>query len=197
MLGPSNGGWFWESDLRMHWRFSGIFEFRWLIIQKNVYNALSSFTPVCLCLESFSSSRGFFGHNEWATNNIPHDSNKISKENSSIFQGIRLTEEILHQLICWLSPYLQGFIHPRCCRLKDRISRKRLIPGIHCLWTRSTKFLLRMPAASTHVTWTVKISTGTGTPCTFTSVFSFSNGWTTHPKVQGWKDLNALHALRF
>ena len=33
------------------------------------------------------------------------------------YHTILLMEEILHQLICSLSHYLQGFIHPRWCRI--------------------------------------------------------------------------------
>ena len=32
---------------------------------------------------------------------------------------ILLMEEILHQLIWQISHYLQGFIHPRCCRISS------------------------------------------------------------------------------
>ena len=33
--------------------------------------------------------------------------------------NVRLMEEILHQLIGSLSNYLQGFIHPRWCRISS------------------------------------------------------------------------------
>ena len=47
--------------------------------------------------------------------------------------------KILHQLISKLSDYLQGFIHPRCCRISSinsmiypLINHNRLIPPTHC-----------------------------------------------------------------
>ena len=42
---------------------------------------------------------------------------------------ILLLEEILHQLICSLSYYLQGFIHPRWCRISSINSRYTGIPA--------------------------------------------------------------------
>ena len=51
-------------------------------------------------------------------------------------------EEILHQLIGSLSHYLQGFIHPRRCR----------ISSIHCMTLRTVNIILIWPLQFS-VTW--------------------------------------------
>ena len=46
-------------------------------------------------------------------------------------------EEILHQLIGSLSPYLQGFIHPRWCRISsiNRMYHQRIqVPNLEVLY---------------------------------------------------------------
>ena len=49
------------------------------------------------------------------------------------FPSILLMEEILHQLISSLSHYLQGFIHPRWCRISS-INSISLILTLHLVY---------------------------------------------------------------
>ena len=51
---------------------------------------------------------------------------------------IRLMEEILHQLIDSLSHYLQGFIHPRWCRISS-INSITLYHCVSSFWWRITQ----------------------------------------------------------
>ena len=53
---------------------------------------------------------------------------------------ILLMEEILHQMIGSLSPYLQGFTHPRWCRISS-INRKET-PSVQTATTVATKAIL-------------------------------------------------------
>ena len=53
---------------------------------------------------------------------------------------ILLMEEILHQMIGSLSPYLQGFTHPRWCRISS-INRKEK-PSVQTATTVATKAIL-------------------------------------------------------
>ena len=47
---------------------------------------------------------------------------------------ILLMEEVLHQLICSLSHYLQGFMHPRSCRITSTVANKSNSCYLHVLF---------------------------------------------------------------
>ena len=56
---------------------------------------------------------------------------------------VLLMEEILHQLICSLSHYLQGFIHPRWCRISSINSMSGIvsyITNLTVIYTLNDKF---------------------------------------------------------
>ena len=67
--------------------------------------------------------------------------NRSIVDNSSKNGTLLLMEEIMHQLIGRSSHYLQGFIHPRWCRISSINSMDHHIPDIHHphLWTRWQK----------------------------------------------------------
>ena len=69
-----------------------------------------------------------------------------------------LMEEILHELICSLSHYLQGFIHPRWCRISAINSRGMC--GYHVIFVARTSVLCEFP----------------GSPCVSPIFFGRKNG---------------------
>ena len=65
-------------------------------------------------------------------------------EKGRMINTVLLMEEILHQLIGSLSHYLQGFIHPRWCRISSINSRKMFLfrfgraPSGYDFWERGS-----------------------------------------------------------